>query len=854
MQNMKLMYSRIIRLLTVSAIFLIATPLFARPEFHFPVNPAIDTTISLKPVFETPNVALEVHKVNRMALTVTNNGFFGRGYISGSAIDPETGLPVMACEYPINSDVEYLWVGGLWIGAVVGRDTLVSTGAEGYYYIVEFWPDAGDKGGMIRRSSQPFSLDYSPDAVSEEDIIAVYTDTFTNVSLTGIDPVDNRPHKPLNVEVTQRTYAWSYPYADDFILFDFSIRNIGRFPLKQMYIGFVVDADAYHLSKAWGQDSWLDDICGYKEAIPSPVWPGFEDTIRVAWVADNDGDPSDGRYDFTSTTGVTATRVIRTPSDSLEYSFNWWVTRYTPNADWGPRQVTPDKPYRDFGPNFGTPLGDRNKYYMLSTREFDYDQLECAVPHTGQGWLPPAGEAEDYADGQNSIYLFSFGPFDLPPDSTLPVTLAYVGGENLHHDPSAFDNLFNPRDPYPYMNQLDFSNLGLNSEWAEWIYDNPGYDTDGNGDSGSYRWIVDTISVGQGSDSLLVDSTKAWYKGDGVPDFRGAAPPPSPKLRVIPGFGKLTLRWNGEVTETAVDIFSGTRDFEGYKIYYGEDNRYSDFVLLAAYDRRDYNRYQYNAVFDRWEESDAPLSYDTLEIIYGADFDPDQYSERNPMSPGDSRNPDNLYTYFVPQFWNQSDLSNPRGVHKLYPDADPANPADTTTDGFLRCYEYEYIIENLSPTRPLYISVTAFDYGSRAHQLSALESSVLANATLAYPLTASEDVEANGLNVIVYPNPYRIDGGYARAGYENRDRTRSAERARAVNFANLPSVCTIRIYTLSGDLVDQIEHYRPGGGPDAQHETWNMLSRNTQAITTGIYLWSVTSAMGEQLGKLVIIK
>jgi len=33
-----------------------------------------------------------------------------------------------------------------------------------------------------------------------------------------------------------------------------------------------------------------------------------------------------------------------------------------------------------------------------------------------------------------------------------------------------------------------------------------------------------------------------------------------------------------------------------------------------------------------------------------------------------------------------------------------------------------------------------------------------------------------------------------------------------------------------------------------------MLSRNTQAVTTGIYLWSVTSAMGEQLGKLVIIK
>jgi hypothetical protein len=393
----------------------------ARPEFRFPGYADSD----YKAIADFPSAALEVHKINRMALTVTNNGFFGRGYLSGMATDPETGLPVMACEYPINSDIEYLWVGALWLGAVVGRDTLVTTGAEGYYYLVEFWPDAGEEARMIRRSSQPFSIHYSPEAVSEEDVIAVYSDTLTDPSFVDIDPYDNRLHEPLNVEVTQRTFAWSYPYAEDFILFDFGIRNIGRFPLKQLYIGIVVDADAYHLSKEWGQESWLDDICGYKEVIPSPIWRGFEDTIRVAWVADNDGDPVNGAFDFTSTTGATATRVIRTPSDSLQYSFNWWVTGYTPQLDWGPRQVNDEKPYRDFGANFGSPLGDRNKYYMLSTDEIDYDQLECAISHTDDGWLQaPRQSAPDYADGHNSIYLFSFGPFDVPPDSTLPVTLA----------------------------------------------------------------------------------------------------------------------------------------------------------------------------------------------------------------------------------------------------------------------------------------------------------------------------------------------------------------------------------------------------------------------------------------------
>ena len=815
----------------------------ARPDFQFPFNPA-DHRDLLKPVFEFPNSGLEVHKINRMALTITNNGFFGSGYIGSNAFDPETGLPVMSCEYPINSDIEYLWVAGLWIGAVIGRDTLVSTGAEGYYYIIEFYPDAGADGAMIRRSSQPFSMHYSPEAISEEDIIAVYTDTFTNTSLVEIDPTDNRPHQPLNIEVTQRTFAWSYAYAEDFIIFDFAIRNIGRYPLKQMYIGLVDDADAYHLSKAWGQESWLDDICGYKEVIPSPFWPGYQDTIRVAWVADNDGDPFGGAYDYASTTGATATRVLRT-SDSLKYSFNWWVTGYSPTLDWGPRQVTDDKPYRYFGPNFGTPLGDKNKYYMLSTREFDYDQLECAVSHTDAGWLPPDADADNYADGHNSIYLFSFGPYDLAPGEIVPITLAYIGGENFHHNPRAFDNLYTPYNPYPYMSQLNYSDLGYNATWADWIFDNPGYDTDGDSDSGLARWFVNSIGT---------DSVYAFYKGDGIPDFRGAAPPPSPRIRVTPGFEKLTIRWNGQVTENFIDIFSGAADFEGYRVYYGEDNRSSDFVLLAAYDRRDYNRYQFNPTFRRWEISPLTFTYDTLQIIYGPGFDPDLYTEKDPLSPNDSRNPDELFTYFTPQNWNASDLSNPLGIHKIYPDSDRDDPTDTTEDGYHRFYEYEFIVDNMPPSRPVYVSVTAFDYGSRTHQLSALESSLQANATLAYPLASTEEVEANSLGVIVYPNPYRIDGGYARAGYENRDRTRSSERARAIHFANLPNICTIRIYTVDGDLVREIKHYRPDAGPDAQHEEWNMLSRNTQAITTGVYLWSVTSSMGDQLGKLVIIK
>ncbi len=35
---------------------------------------------------------------------------------------------------------------------------------------------------------------------------------------------------------------------------------------------------------------------------------------------------------------------------------------------------------------------------------------------------------------------------------------------------------------------------------------------------------------------------------------------------------------------------------------------------------------------------------------------------------------------------------------------------------------------------------------------------------------------------------------------------------------------------------------------------WNLITRNTQAVKTGIYIWTVESRFGTDVGKLVIIK
>ncbi len=88
---------------------------------------------------EDPYLEIAVHSIGNVWMTVSNIGQFGTGYLSAS-IDPITGVPAPSCFFPAGSNVEYLYVGAFWIGAVVGRDTLVSIGVDDFYSVVEFWP------------------------------------------------------------------------------------------------------------------------------------------------------------------------------------------------------------------------------------------------------------------------------------------------------------------------------------------------------------------------------------------------------------------------------------------------------------------------------------------------------------------------------------------------------------------------------------------------------------------------------------------------------------------------------------------------------------------------------------------
>jgi hypothetical protein len=101
--------------------------------------------------------------------------------------------------------------------------------------------------------------------------------------------------------------------------------------------------------------------------------------------------------------------------------------------------------------------------------------------------------------------------------------------------------------------------------------------------------------------------------------------------------------------------------------------------------------------------------------------------------------------------------------------------------------------------------------------------------------------------IAVVPNPY-----VAAVSWEPRSPFRTGRGERRIYFTNLPPQCTIRIYTISGFLVDTIEHET---SIEDGSEPWNLLSRDGQDIAYGVYIYHVESpGIGEKIGKFALIK
>ncbi len=187
---------------------------------------------------------------------------------------------------------------------------------------------------------------------------------------------------------------------------------------------------------------------------------------------------------------------------------------------------------------------------------------------------------------------------------------------------------------------------------------------------------------------------------------------------------------------------------------------------------------------------------------------------------------------------------------------------DTTIAGVH--YKYRYTIDHLRDGFKYFTAVTAYDLGNV--EIESLESGIPQNKTEVIPAPGAGEKVA-GDQVTVFPNPYRVEARWD-VGANARDHY--------LWFGNLPTHSKLKVFTIAGDLVYETDFdgasyhgasargvYNPAtdldvGAPSLSGRTfaWNMISREGQAIASGLYMFAVQDKdTGHvQRGKFLVVK
>lgn len=319
--------------------------------------------------------------VGNIGLTVSNYGTIG----TRNAYWPDQP----SCEYPRGSRIEHVYQGGLWVGAVsrTSGQQLVSTGAtdqasasrigQGY----EFTADAAAT--ILQRSSLSTSQFFSESAVSHQDFVAIYSDLNRTNPTTG----DTIPeHTPLSIGVRQESYAWNFPFADFFVIVNFTLTNVGRDTLDSVYVGFWNNAVVRNTNSVRpGTPGYFDHGAN-----------GYMDSLRMMYTFDFDGIPSPPAAD--SYIGVMLLGADPFPHgvDSVGN-----LRRKTYYNSWRFRSSSGDADYFSPVDDAGNIAGARSRY----------DRLAASLPQIKIDALR--------LQANNMTTLISTGPFSslLPGDS-----------------------------------------------------------------------------------------------------------------------------------------------------------------------------------------------------------------------------------------------------------------------------------------------------------------------------------------------------------------------------------------------------------------------------------------------------
>lgn len=323
---------------------------------------------------------------NRVGLTVSNYGFIGNNFVSRAP----------SFEFPLGSGYEHMARAGLWVGAIglddEGAFTGVSAGVvdnsqgSGGPSETEFTP----VGDVISERSQLANSDfYTPDAISDQDLIA----TFSDATPRPPSGFQSQAHRPLKLDVRQTALGFTLPAAQDFTVLRYTVVNRGA-PLRQVWLGMYVQL-----------------VSGDKNAYAT--WPPSSSSGPRSWYYST-------YFDYDSTRQLYKERFCLSlpfPDACLISYAPPWVGVKVLRADGGdPSSRRTNFRWWSYAPGDASRDEDNERYALMST--------PMVQPIVGCG--PGTGDC-------SPIALVSVGPFDpVASGDSITVDFAMVGGDD--HD------------------------------------------------------------------------------------------------------------------------------------------------------------------------------------------------------------------------------------------------------------------------------------------------------------------------------------------------------------------------------------------------------------------------------------
>jgi len=738
--------------------------------------------------------------------------------------------------------------------------------------------------------------------ISEQDYLGYYYD-YSPFSTPGERIwggwTFGQSHTPLNIRVRQASFQWSYAYIKNLVYVEFDITNMNpEDTLFDCAMGVYVDSDV-------GPQSWTaqaragDDVSSY---VPGE---GYE--FAYTYDADKDGG---------LTTGYVGARVCTPDPEQLEFACWTWEVGQGP---------------RDGDPN--TQDGRNQKYWLLTNRNPDDNKYISLRAEPAAQENDPCDTRFLFAfyGDQLGFSAPTDSSWNLSPYETMKIVIAIFPGDDVEELkrtavwsktlygeaqtlttvilPDTFKHYEAPGPPDIPNITLDQSNNG-DTIFVYW---------DNRSEFTNDIMTLTKEFVGWQDDYPYLDSYVGKYPEQ--EQHYGYFPE-----KFIPEYdnsGHLIENVNAKVNPwTAYRL---RHDFQGYTLWMASNSGEADAYMQqdrwdkidSPQDMRDYSICMDSDIPDSMRvdyggylgiNKGLPMkhvvgSYTEQDIIYISDstvywtdyFLQDSLYSFNNVLVGDVVNGIPLYNILdstdqciqdsvqayqiLPEeerhkkesllFKNptiDNDIYLALYQDKLIPlpghlgQAHPQGLGELKKERLSRRY---YVFPVLYPEKGVenYFAVTSYDRGIPSQNLQSLESGKDGNRITIFAGPSASNLE----NVYVVPNPYlgqsKFDG--------RRDKDETGDRSKRIWFVNLPENCTIKIFTLAGDLVDEFEHngesvvdvinpskasltgIAPGG-----MEPWDLLSKHDQIVASGVYLYSVEDhASGNvKVDKFVLIK